>query len=119
MTRGYLCPGGICQGDPTLYGNKRAVRILLECILVEKKGTHENKTIQMQDSTVTYTETITLGPAYNEFGYNEHLAITNRFLCMNVIYCNVKKFSYTEHPLIMSGFFCIFTRCKQDPMYLG
>ena len=43
--RGCLCPegslsrrgvsvqGDLCQGDP-LYGNMRAVRILLECILV-------------------------------------------------------------------------------------
>ena len=31
-----LCPeGGLCQGDP-LYGKERAVRILLECILVFK-----------------------------------------------------------------------------------
>ena len=30
-----LCPGGcLCHGDPP-YGNERAVRILLECILVE------------------------------------------------------------------------------------
>ena len=35
-----LCPervslkGGLCQGDLPLYGNVRAVRILLECILV-------------------------------------------------------------------------------------
>ena len=25
--------GGLCQGDPPPYGNQRAVRILLECIL--------------------------------------------------------------------------------------
>ena len=37
--QGVLCPGGslssagLCQGDP-LYGNVRAVPILLECILV-------------------------------------------------------------------------------------
>ena len=30
---GGLCPGVLCNGDP-LYGNERAVRILLECILV-------------------------------------------------------------------------------------
>ena len=31
---GSLCPGGgLCKGDPP-YGNERAVRILLECILV-------------------------------------------------------------------------------------
>ena len=31
--RGSLCPEGLCPGDPP-YGNVRAVRILLECILV-------------------------------------------------------------------------------------
>ena len=31
--KGGLCPGGLCHGDPP-YGNERAVRILLECILV-------------------------------------------------------------------------------------
>ena len=32
--QGGLCPGGLCHGDPPPYGNERAVRILLECILV-------------------------------------------------------------------------------------
>ena len=36
----------------------------------------------------------TLGPAYNE-----HPAITSRFLCIKIIECNVKKFGYKEHPL--------------------
>ena len=32
---GPFCPeGGLCQGTPALYGYVRAVRILLECILV-------------------------------------------------------------------------------------
>ena len=31
--------GGLCHGDPA-YGNERAVRILLECILVEIKFEH-------------------------------------------------------------------------------
>ena len=35
--QGGLCPGGLCQGDPS-YGKERAVRILLECILVHEKG---------------------------------------------------------------------------------
>ena len=31
---GGLCPGGLCLGDPPPpYGNERAVRILLGCIL--------------------------------------------------------------------------------------
>ena len=44
-------------------------------------------------TTVTHgsqcDENITLGPTYNEFGYNEHPIITNRFLCINTIDCNV------------------------------
>ena len=30
---GGVCPGGVSRGDSP-YGNERAVRILLECILV-------------------------------------------------------------------------------------
>ena len=45
----------------------------------------------------------TLGPVYNE-----HPAITSRFLCIKIIDCNVKKFNYNEHPLTTSRFFCIF-----------
>ena len=33
LSRGSLSSAGLCQGDP-LYGNVRAVPILLECILV-------------------------------------------------------------------------------------
>ena len=50
----------------------------------------------------------TLGPAYNEFGYNEHPAISSRFLCSIIIGSNVKKFGYNEHLPTMSSFFCIF-----------
>ena len=31
-----------------------------------------------------------LGHNYNEFGYKEHLAIANRFLCVKITDCNVK-----------------------------
>ena len=67
---------------------------------------------------------VTLGSAHNEFGYNEHPAITNRFLYIKIIDCNVKKFGYNEHPLITSSFFCIFlliasgTHCKLDAFFL-
>ena len=54
------------------------------------------------------TETITLGPAYNELGYNEDPAVTSRFLCIKIIDCHVKKFVYNKDPLIMSSFFCLF-----------
>ena len=50
----------------------------------------------------------TLSPAYNEFGYNVHPAVTSKFLCIKIIDCNVKKFGYNEHPLTMTSFFCIF-----------
>ena len=59
----------------------------------------------------------TLGPAYNEFGYNEHQATKNRFLCISIIDCNVKN---NEHPLMNCSFFCIFllvvsgTLCKSN-----
>ena len=39
----------------------------------------------------------TLGPAYNEFGYNEHLAVTSRFLSIKIIDYNVKKFAASTH----------------------
>ena len=35
-----------------------------------------------------------LGPAYNEFGYNEHLAITSRFLGDKINHSSVEKFGY-------------------------
>ena len=60
----------------------------------------------------------TLGPTYNEFGYNKHPAITSRFLCIKIIDCHVKKIIYNEHPLTTSSFFCMFllivsgTQCK-------
>ena len=61
-----------------------------------------------------------LGPTYNEFGYNEHSATRSRFLCIKVIDCNVKKFSYNDHPLIYNEQFLLhlFTRCKRDPVYV-
>ena len=34
LSRGSLSKGGLCQGKPSLYGYVRAVRILLEWILV-------------------------------------------------------------------------------------
>ena len=54
-----------------------------------------------------YCKLITLGPAYNKFGNNEHSAIASRFLCIKIIDCHVKQFSYSEHPPTMPGLFCI------------
>ena len=61
-------------------------------------------------------EVCALGPAYNEFGYNEHPA-TTRFLCIKIIDCNVKKFDYNEYPVETSSFFCIIFTCwKRQPI---
>ena len=51
---------------------------------------------------------ITLGPVYNEFGYNEHPAITSRFLFIILIHSNVKKFGYKKHSPTMNSFSCSF-----------
>ena len=32
----------------------------------------------------------TMGPAYNEFGYNDQPSVTSRFLCVKFIDCNVQ-----------------------------
>ena len=42
--------------------------------------------------TVVLDTAITLDPAYNEFGYNEHPAVMNRYLCIKIIDCNIKMF---------------------------
>ena len=39
-------------------------------------------------------EPITLGLAYNEFGYYEHPSTTSRFVCVKIIDSNVKKVGY-------------------------
>ena len=63
----------------------------------------------------------TLGLAYKEFGYNEHPAITSRFLCIEIIDCNVRKFRQNEHPLIKSSFCRIFLLVVSGtlPVYTG
>ena len=45
---------------------------------------------------------ITLGPAYNEFGY-KHKAVTSRYLRIKIIDSNVEKFGYREHSLIITN----------------
>ena len=55
----------------------------------------------------------TLGPAYNEFGYNdfgcnEHLTTTSRFHSIKIIDCNVKQLSCNKQPLVVISFFYIF-----------
>ena len=61
----------------------------------------------------------TLGPTYNELGYNNHPVTRSRFLCIKIIWCNVKKLVCNEYPLLMSMFLLhLFTRCKRDPVYI-
>ena len=55
-----------------------------------------------------------LAPAYNEFGYNEHQAVTRRFLCIKITDSNVEKFGYNDQFLLH-----LFTHCKRDPVYNG
>ena len=49
---------------------------------------------------------IMMGPAYNEFDYNERSATASRFLCIKVTDWNVEKFGYNEHPFTASRFLC-------------
>ena len=61
-----------------------------------------------------------LDPAYNEFGYNEHWAVTSRFRCSKIIGKNVKRF-VRERVFVFTtnSFFCIFfARCKRSSVYL-
>ena len=43
-----------------------------------------------------------LGPAYNEFGYNEYLAVigNKQILCIRINENNAKKFHYNEQFLL-------------------
>ena len=54
---------------------------------------------------------ITLGPNYNEFGYNDHPAVRSGFLSIKIIDSNSKKFGYNGHALIKSSCFyiCLLT----------
>ena len=76
--------------------------------------------IGIHSSTLLWVQSLdTLGPAYNEFGHSEHPAKTSRFLCINIIDCNVIKFVYNEHPLITSSFSCIFLLVVSGTQYNG
>ena len=71
------------------------------------KYTHFCTILQYQSATfkirINYgSVSTTLGPAYNEFGYNNHPATTNRFFRIKIIDYNVKMFGYNEQPLITS-----------------
>ena len=58
---------------------------------------------------------ITEGPAYNEFGYNEHRIEGTDFFCIKIIHCNVKKFGYNicNEKILLH----LFAQCKQDTVY--
>ena len=51
----------------------------------------------------------------HEFGDNEHLATTSRFLYIQTIDSNDKNLDYNEHPVTRSSFSCIFLLCKRVP----
>ena len=53
---------------------------------------------------------ITLGPTYNEFGYNELPPTTNPFLCIKINDFNVRKFGYCEHSPTTNNFLCVYLR---------
>ena len=62
-----------------------------------------------------YPTTITLGPVYNEFSYNEQPA---SFVCIKIIECSVKG-SVKRAPTYNQQFLLyLFTRCKRDPVYI-
>ena len=56
-----------------------------------------------------------MGLVHNEFGYNEHSALTSKFLYIKIIDWNVWKFGYNEHPLITSSFFHVFNSLQAWP----
>ena len=69
---------------------------------------------EIAKSRVIIGEEITLGLL--EFDYNEQPAITNRFLCIDIIDYIVKKSSVTTSTssLVMSSFLHLFSRCQRD-----
>ena len=56
-----------------------------------------------------FSSSVTLGPTYNEFRYNEHSTITTRFLCIKNIDNITKRFGYNEQFLLH-----LCTCCKWD-----
>ena len=74
-------------------------------VIVSKMRSNDFQDIGRKFTRLTFFLKTTLGPAYDQFSYNEHPATISRFLCIKIIDCNVKKFSYNEHPLITSSFF--------------
>ena len=55
----------------------------------------------------------------NEFGYNEYLVTTNRFLCIKIIDNNFKKFGYYKHPPTKSDFLLLLFAVRDSIHFLG
>ena len=60
--------------------------------------------------TATYYDTVLWAPLTTSSVtiMNQHPTTKSGFLSNKIIDCNVKRFSYNEHPLTTSTFFCIF-----------
>ena len=54
----------------------------------------------------------TLGPGYNEDGYNEYPATTSILFCIKIIDCNIKKL-FQQAPTYDENFLLhLYTRCR-------
>ena len=87
----------------TVWLAQKGMATIIDPVLSPLRGILKSKNKLV---SILYTQ----DPAYNEFGFCEHLSTTNRFLCIKMInYCNVKKFGYNEHTFFATSFFCIFS----------
>ena len=59
-----------------------------------------------------------MGPAYNEFGYNEQPLTSSLFSYTVLIDNNVKMFGYNELSPTTKFLLHRSTRCKRDPVYV-
>ena len=111
LTSAFTCASNFKNGS---YGSKRWRSYLT--FAFDGKDQRKVQT-QMLSVNKVLAEYCTLGPAYNEFGYNQHPAVASRCLCIKVIDCNVKS-SVKQDPFVTSSFFCIFllavrgTQCR-------
>ena len=71
--------------------------------------------LNIRDLEDTNKNLITEGPAYNEFGYNEHRIERTDCFCIKIIDSNVKRFGYNicNEKILLH----LFAKCKQDPVY--
>ena len=94
-----------------LQRRKRKLADLLEKERLEHtvRNVQKSYSIYYIDNRRRQTMAIsTLGPACNEFGYNEHPLATSEFLCIKIIDSNVEKPSDYQHPPTTSNFLCTY-----------